>query len=145
MNPKILYDHYIMREFTVREIAEKFGTTYYKVYYQLNKYGMPLQPRPTDNTKQRTTPWIGQHFLKKVGDYYYPLKGGVKMKDVEITLLVHDEDGVLIYKRESFSVEVIEKCLVDVEKLLADKEQSDERTAEELTDESIQQDIESGN
>ena len=48
------------------------------------------------------------------------LRGGEEM-DINITLTVHDEDKVLIYKRESGLVEVIEQCLGDVEKLLDDK------------------------
>ena len=148
MNPKILYDLYIMKGYTIRGVADRLGVTHYQVYSQLIKNKIPRHRRVMRKAYGQARPYVNKYFLKKVDGFYYPLRGGEDM-DTNITLTVHDEDGVLIYKRESGLVEVIEQCLGDVERLVKKLEEkaemealdAEDRTAEELRNESIEQNI----
>jgi len=151
MNPKILYDHYIMREFTIAEIAEKFGTTYYKIYYQMAKCGITKRLQPIGERPRRTKPFMGKYFLKKVGGFYYPLKGGEDM-NFETAQAITTLSAKAPHLLEKV-VDLLDGTKADMLKLkdVVDDgtheitlPEFEDRTSEELTDEQLQAEVERG-
>ena len=135
---------------TIKEIAEKFGVTYHHIHNQMVKHGIKRRLTRLDDPYRRTAPFKGKYFLKKVNGFYYPLKGGVEMKDY-------------YQNKDSFEAQLklLRDCLDEVEKFsvwnddLGNEQVSDlkrslwaleslleEPTAEELTDEQLKHESE---
>ena len=158
LNPKILYDHYFMKEYTIKEIAEKFGVTFYQIHSQLAKCGIPRRLKLSDDPHRRTRPWKGKYFLQKIDGFYYPLKGGeLKMKYlIETKIKVAT---VIATTSQEEAKNAVSKMIAEVVKSVSAPQTrfeapnwdfdyivtelpADEPTAEELTDEQLQHESE---
>ena len=96
---------------TIREIADKFGVTFYQIQAQMVKHEITRRHQPSEDACKRTRPYINRYFLQKIDGFYYPLKGGDEM------------------------IPTFEEAMA------AAREDADDRTAEELTTETIEQDV----